>query len=104
MGGITFNLATKPSDDQGAHEMGDIKTEDADTNPNDRSGESTLRGRALDGSEQKKAVDHTAFEKKRNTDSTLRLDGEEDTLYEDGLELEDDSGPLTGKDGRDDTQ
>ena len=33
--------------------MGDIKTEDADTNPNDRSGESTLRGRALDGSEQR---------------------------------------------------
>jgi len=25
-------------------------------------------------------------------------------LYEDGLDLEDDSGPLTGKDGRDDTQ
>jgi hypothetical protein len=84
--------------------MGNIKTEDADTNPNDRSGESTLRGRALDGSEQKKAVDHTAFEKNRNTDSKLRLDGEEDTLYEDGLDLEDDSGPLTGKDGRDDTQ
>jgi hypothetical protein len=84
--------------------MGDIKTEDEGTSPIDRSGESTLRGRALEGAEQKKAVDHTAFEKKRNTDSTLRLDGEEDTLYEDGLELEDDSAPLTGKDGRDDTQ
>jgi hypothetical protein len=84
--------------------MGGIKTEDAGTSPIDGSGESTLRGRALDGSEQKKAVDHTAVEKTRNTDSTLRLDGEEDTLYEDGLELEDDSAPLTGKDGRDDTQ
>jgi hypothetical protein len=48
-------------------------------------------------------VAHTAFEKTLNTDSTLRLDGEEDTLYEDGLEVEDGSGPLTGKDGRDDT-
>jgi hypothetical protein len=84
--------------------MGNIKTEDKGTSPLDRSGESTLRGRALDGSEQKKAVDHTTSDKSRNTDSTLRLDGEEDTLYEDGLDLEDDSGPLTGKDGRDDTQ
>jgi hypothetical protein len=84
--------------------MGNIKTDDKGTSPLDRSGESTLRGRALDGSEQKKAVDHTASDKSRDTDSTLRLDGEEDTLYEDGLDLEDDSGPLTGKDGRDDTQ
>jgi hypothetical protein len=84
--------------------MGDIKAEDEGESPIDRSGESTLRGRALDGSEQKKAVDNTAFEKTRNTDSTLRLDDEEDTLYEDGLDLEDNSGPLTGKDGRDDTQ
>jgi hypothetical protein len=83
--------------------MGNIKSEDGGTNPLD-SGESTLRGRALDGSEQRKAVDHAAYEKTRNTDSTLRLDGEEDTLYDDGLELEDDSAPLTGKDGRDDTQ
>jgi hypothetical protein len=83
--------------------MGNIKSEDGGTNPLD-SGESTLRGRALDGSEQRKAVDHAAYEKTRNTDSTLRLDGEEDTLYDDGLELEDDSALLTGKDGRDDTQ
>jgi hypothetical protein len=48
-------------------------------------------------------VDHVAYEKTRNTDSTLRLDGEEDTLYEDGLEIEDHSGPLTGQNGRDDT-
>lgn len=67
-------------------------------------GESDLRGTALDGADSKKAVDHVAVGKKRNTDTTLRLDGEEDTLYEDGLELEDGSAPLTGKDGRDDTQ
>jgi hypothetical protein len=84
--------------------MGDIKTEDGGSVPVDQSGESKLRGPALDGSEQKNAVDHTAFEKARNTDTTVRLDGEEDTLYEDGLELEDGSAPLTGKDGRDDTQ
>jgi hypothetical protein len=84
--------------------MGDIKSKDGASTPIDKSGESTLRGRALEGSEQRKAVDHTEYEKTRNTDSTLRLDGEEDTLYDDGLEVEDDSAPLTGKDGRDDTQ
>jgi hypothetical protein len=67
------------------------------------SGETNLRGAALRGPEQKKSVDHVEFDKKRNTDTTLRLDGEEDTLYDDGLEIEDDSPPLTGKDGRDDT-
>jgi hypothetical protein len=82
--------------------MGDIKA-DEDNVPIDKTGESTLRGSALDGSEREKSVAHTAFEKTRNTDAILRLDGEEDTLYEDGLELEDGSAPLTGKDGRDDT-
>jgi hypothetical protein len=81
------------------HFMGETK---ADNVP-DPTGESTLRGAALDGSEQEKSVAHTAFQKNRSTDTTLRLDGEEDTLYEDGLEVEDGSGPLTGKDGRDDT-
>ncbi|MEO7209210.1 MAG: hypothetical protein ABI356_06505 [Steroidobacteraceae bacterium] len=86
--------------------MGDIKTEtEANSIPIDRTGESTLRGSALDGAEQKKSVAHTSFEKAGNTDATLHLDGEEDTLYDDGLEVDDDSsGPLTGKDGRDDTQ
>ena len=83
--------------------MGNIKTDDADQVPVDTAAESTLRGAALSGSDRKKAVDHAAYEKARNTDTTLRLDGEEDTLYSDGLEIEDHSGPLTGKDGRDDT-
>jgi hypothetical protein len=82
--------------------MGAIKTEDEGSSVDD-GGESKLRGRGLDGSERDAAADHTADAKKRNTDTTLRLDGEEDTLYEDGLEVEDGSGPLTGKDGRDDT-
>lgn len=37
------------------------------------------------------------------TDQTLRLDGEKDTLYDDGLEIEDDSRTLTGIDGQDDS-
>jgi hypothetical protein len=83
--------------------MGNIKTDDGDQDPVDTAAESNLRGNALSGSDRKKAVDHVAYEKTRNTDTTLRLDGEEDTLYDDGLELEDHSGPLTGQDGRDDT-
>ncbi len=82
--------------------MGNEKTTGVETAPTG-SGETNLRGTALGGPERKKSVDHTASEKTRNTDATLRLDGEEDTLYEDGLELEDDSRPLTGKDGRDDS-
>jgi hypothetical protein len=82
--------------------MGNTSTGEDDV-PIDKTGESTLRGSTLDGSEQKKSVAHTAFEKARNTDATLRLDGEEDTLYDDGLEVDDDSPPLTGKDGRDDS-
>jgi hypothetical protein len=82
--------------------MGGIKA-DEDNVSIDKTGESTLRGSTLDGAEQKKSVAHMAFEKTRNTDATLRLDGEEDTLYEDGLEVDDDSPPLTGKDGRDDS-
>ena len=38
-----------------------------------------------------------------NPDTVLRLDGEEDTLYGDALDLEDDSRPLTGINGRDDS-
>jgi hypothetical protein len=83
--------------------MADIKTEGGGTIADDESGESRLRGPALGGSEQRKAADHTAYDKTRNPDSILRLDGEEDTLYDDGLDLDDDSPPLTGKDGRDDT-
>jgi hypothetical protein len=82
--------------------MGTVNTDEDDV-PIDKTGESTLRGSALDGAEQKKSVAHTAFEKTRNTDATLRLDGEEDTLYDDGLEIDDDPAPLTGKDGRDDS-
>jgi hypothetical protein len=83
--------------------MGDIKTEDGGPIAGDESGESRLRGPRLEGSDQPRAADHVAYEKTRNPDTILRLDGEEDTLYDDGLDLDDDSPPLTGKDGRDDT-
>lgn len=76
--------------------MGNEKSDDVN--------EPTLRGQSLEGSDQKTAVDHAEYLKKRNTDTTLRLDGEADTLYDDGLQIERDSRPLTGKDGRDDTQ
>jgi hypothetical protein len=71
-------------------------------NEGDKAGETNLRGAALDGSAQKKAADHLT--KKRNPDTELHLDGEEDTLYDDGLEVEDDSRPLTGIGGVDDSQ
>jgi len=53
--------------------------------------ESRIRGKNLDGSEQKEAVDHGSYTKNRNADAELHLDDEKDTLYDDGLDVEDDS-------------
>ena len=75
--------------------MADVKV-DGSPSAEDRSAESRLRGKSLNGAENKAAP-------KGNTDTVLRLDGEEDTLYDDGLEVEDDSSPLTGINGRDDS-
>ncbi len=71
-------------------------------NTTDRSGESKLRGGTLQGPEQKSSVDHEAHEKARDTDAVLRVndDGEEDTLYDDGLEVEDDTPTIVNTDGR----
>jgi hypothetical protein len=52
--------------------------------------ERRLRGEALEGAENKGAADHDTYEKRRNPDTELRLDGEEDTLYDDGLDTNDD--------------
>jgi hypothetical protein len=52
--------------------------------------ERRLRGSALDGAENKSAADHDKYEKRRDPDTELRLDGEEDTLYDDGLDTNDD--------------
>ena len=62
--------------------------------------ETRLRGADLEGAEQKAAVDHVEYEKSRNPDTELRLDGEDDTLYSDGLDIGDDSEPLAGTDGK----
>jgi hypothetical protein len=56
--------------------------------------DSRLRGRNLDGSDQPEAADHVRFAKKRNPDAELHLDDEKDTLYSDGLDIEDDSQTL----------
>jgi hypothetical protein len=65
----------------------------------DTDAERKLRGGALKGSEQKSAVDHTTYEKARNPDTELHLDGEEDTLYNDGLDVDEDSDTLAGTRG-----
>jgi hypothetical protein len=82
--------------------MSDPKTSDERPDATDRSAEDRLRGESLAGSERKRAADHTTYEKKRNPDDVVRADDEEDTLYDDGLELEDDTPPLgtTGGDAK----
>jgi hypothetical protein len=73
--------------------MGNANTENDGARPG-QSGETELRGGALDGSERKLAADHTQRQKARNPDKVLNVDDEEDTLYSDGLELEDDTPPM----------
>jgi hypothetical protein len=63
------------------------------------SGERRLRGEALGGSETQPAVDHEDYEKQRNTDTELRLNEEKDSLYDDGLDIEEDDSPLAGTRG-----
>jgi hypothetical protein len=74
------------------------------TNKDSAAGETRIRGRALEGSEREQAADHLEFQRRSQTDKTIRTDDEKDTLYEDGLELDDDSDPLTGINGADDSQ
>jgi hypothetical protein len=47
---------------------------------------------------EKASVEHVEYEESVNPDTELRLDGEEDTLYNDGLEVGDDL-PVAGTDG-----
>jgi hypothetical protein len=88
--------------------MSDPKSNEANTaasnntsnsNSSSTSKKSRLRGAALEGSDQKTAVDHTDYEKSRNPDSELHLDDEDDSLYADGLDIGDDGEPLAGTDG-----
>ena len=79
--------------------MSDSKIGSDPREPADDVGENKLRGSALSGSERRQAADHTKYAQKRNPDTEVRLDNEEDTLYDDGLELEDDTPPLVNNDG-----
>ncbi|MEP6547353.1 MAG: hypothetical protein ABJD53_07780 [Gammaproteobacteria bacterium] len=72
---------------------------DRDAADADKSGESELRGTALDGPEQKRAAGHTVYEKGHNPDTVLRVNDEKDTLFTDGLEVDNDTPPM-GTDGR----
>ena len=62
----------------------------------DTAADRQLRGDDLKGPQSKDAVDHTAYEERRNPDTELRLDGEKDSLYSDGLDIEEDTDPLAG--------
>ena len=70
----------------------------------DATGETKLRGKALNGSERKPSADHVAYDKARTPDTVVRTDGEKDTLYNDGLEIEDDTPPFVGTPGIDSTR
>jgi hypothetical protein len=70
-------------------------TEDAAPNLAD----TRLRGGALDGAEQKSSVDHADYEETRDPEAELRLDGEDDSLYSDGLDVGDDTESWAGTDG-----
>jgi hypothetical protein len=59
----------------------------------DESGESQLRGEALNGVARKPSA------KKRDPDAVLHLDDEEDTLYTDDLDLEDSPSLVNTTDG-----
>jgi hypothetical protein len=73
--------------------MGDANSIETDKAGSATASERKLRGNALNGSEQKSAADHTAYEERRNPDTELNLDdGDKDSLYNDGLDLDDDSG------------
>jgi hypothetical protein len=59
----------------------------------------SIRGDAVDGAETKSSVDHTAYEKTRNPDAELHLDGEDESLYSDGLDVRGDNESWAGTDG-----
>jgi hypothetical protein len=73
-----------------------IPTDDPAT---DTADERKLRGIALNGPEQKAAVDHSEYEGKRNPDAELRLNGASDTLYRDGIDIEGDFDTPAGTSG-----
>ena len=79
--------------------MGNDKSPTVDGPTADSAADRKLRGIALNGSEQKAAADHVEYETGRNPDTELRLDGEPDTLYSDGIDIEEDFDTLAGTRG-----
>jgi hypothetical protein len=79
--------------------MGNDNSPTDDRSTIDSAGERKLRGVVLKGSEQKAAADHVEYETGRNPDTELHLDGEADTLYSDGIDLEENFDTLAGTDG-----
>jgi hypothetical protein len=65
----------------------------------DGAGERKLRGTALNGSELKEAADHSEYERERNPDTELHVDGETDTLFSDGIDIEENFDTAAGTDG-----
>ena len=65
----------------------------------DGAGERKLRGAQLNGPELKDAADHSEYERGRNPDTELHLDGEKDTLFSDGVDIEENFDTLAGTDG-----
>jgi hypothetical protein len=65
----------------------------------DTDGEVELRGVALNRSERTDGVAHSDRERARNPDTELHLDGEKDTLYSDGIDIEEDFETWVGADG-----
>jgi hypothetical protein len=71
---------------------------EGDTNADDivdESGETKPRGAVLKGPDQKDAVDHASSD----PDNSVYLNDEQDTLYDDGLVIGDDSDTLLGTHG-----
>jgi hypothetical protein len=82
--------------------MGDQNLDKSNTIVPDQTAKSTkprLRGAALEGADQDIAADHTNYEQSRNPDTELHLDGEDDSLYNDGLDIGEDDESLAGTDG-----
>jgi hypothetical protein len=79
--------------------MGNDNSPSNGKSKNEAVAEQKLRGDAMTGSERNAAADHAEYEKTRNPDTELHLDGEEDALYSDGLDIKEDTGTLSGTRG-----
>ena len=75
----------------------DPKSSDA---PAGEAQEPHLRGNELESAEDKLAADHVTYKQSRNPDTELHLNGEDDSLYNDGLDIDDDADTLAGTDGK----